>query len=374
MNAKDFCEQLRTSLELYHREQRWDMRSQVHRDPFIQWFRDVGEPRLDRRVLLILVNARFDQGTVAENALHNTKAVLVSGVVYRQGVSVDEIPPLKTRQRVSAARWRNLFHVALPDLQALSITIASQRDWRASDLLSLITTHKVPFFGPKTARLAVRWIHELVPELTIDMSDSEVPVDSLVYRVCSRMGIIDPALDKYTGPGSVGHRKIQQFARTLFPHNPSLMDEPLWMMARKRRNGGFCYPTDPACDAGCIFRSICPRLWTDSDPVALGYHLLQNTADSGRRTDRCHIAGPDFREASLSVPEREAGGSQDASARGLLVVISCVKNKIWDVDPTAPPAVAVDNAYVGSYFSKNRLYGRRFGEQWCVLSAKFGVA
>lgn len=55
------------------------------------------------------------------------------------------------------------------------------------------------------------------------------------------------------------------------------------------------------------------------------------------------------------------------------MVVSCVKKKIWDIDPTAPNRQAAENAYVGSYFSKNRQYARTFGEPWCILSAKYGL-
>lgn len=50
--------------------------------------------------------------------------------------------------------------------------------------------------GVKTTRLAIRWLHELIPELKIDMSDSEVPVDRNLYRVAARLGLIDPNPDK----------------------------------------------------------------------------------------------------------------------------------------------------------------------------------
>ena len=57
----------------------------------------------------------------------------------------------------------------------------------------------------------------------------------------------------------------------------------------------------------------------------------------------------------------------------LLVIVSCVKNKIWDVDPSAPARSPAGTAYVSSYFIKNRAYARTFGEGWCILSAKFGL-
>jgi hypothetical protein len=39
---------------------------------------------------------------------------------------------------------------------------------------------------------------------------------------------------------------------------------------------------------------------------------------------------------------------------GLLVVVSCVKNKVWDVDPSAATRSQAGNAYVGAYFVTGR--------------------
>jgi hypothetical protein len=44
----------------------------------------------------------------------------------------------------------------------------------------------------------------------------------------------------------------------------------------------------------------------------------------------------------------------------LLVIVSCVKRKIWDVDPSAAKRSQAGNAYLGAYFNKNRAYARRF--------------
>ena len=104
---RDDCElpvtSLREVIETYHRSLRWDSATQQHRDPFIQWYRDVvsANPGIDvrLRILLILVNARFDQGTVAERAMENTRRIFESGLPNRDAVSLEELPPLNTPAR-----------------------------------------------------------------------------------------------------------------------------------------------------------------------------------------------------------------------------------------------------------------------------------
>ena len=182
---------------------RYDAAARRHRDPFIDWylnsFQAAGDP-VGFRVLAILVNARFDQGTRAERALENTQRALASGILNRDPVALDEVPALNSRQRMKAEQWRQLFWASLPGLKALSTEVVEQGAWQAGELLLRISRAKVPYFGPKTARLAVRWISELVPEIRVDMSDSEVPVDSLVYRVTARLGLIDPPPIVIGGP------------------------------------------------------------------------------------------------------------------------------------------------------------------------------
>lgn len=350
---------LRQVIEKYHRSLQWDPALRQYRDPFIEWYGAVAtgpETDLQLRILLILVNARFDQGTVAERALDNTRRIFKAGLLHRDEVSLEDIPRLNTRLRMGAERWRELFRQSLPQLKQLSSRIAEVRCWTAGALLDLITGMKIPYFGPKTARCAVRWLSELVGDLTVDMKDSEVPIDRLVYRVAARLGIIDPEFDKYLGPGSPAHQKIQQAARHLFPQNPSLMDEPFWMMGRQPRNGGFCYPQRPACDAGCLFSEFCPRLYADRDPNAIGYSA--SSARSMVTSSRVHHPIP-IKQTS---PRPGPRSIPTSTVEGLLVVVSCVKKKIWDIDPTAPNRQAAENAYIGFYFSKNRQYARTFGE------------
>jgi hypothetical protein len=365
--SMEFLAALRGAIETYHGSMRSNPSTHQHRDPFISWFQTSfnhgNEGDLRRRVLLILVNARFDQSTLAERALENTRLVLNAGVLDREHVSLHEVPQLKTRQRVGVDRWRELFWQSLTALRELSGRISARTSWKAGDLLLEITGARIPYFGPKTARLAVRWLAEMVPEINVDMADSQVPVDSLVYRVAARLGLLDPERDKYAGPGSPGHRRIQEIAQQLFPPNPSLMDEPLWMAGRRARNGGFCHPTKPACDHGCMFASFCPRLWPATDPSVVGYSRPNNkgAAKVSKNQDGRRLT-----------PIRSNLVIQRRPVQGLLVIVSCVAKKIWDVDASAPIHCPAGAAYVSPFFGKNRAYAQMFGEAWCVLSAKFG--
>jgi len=137
-------------------------------------------------------------------------------------------------------------------------------------------SYKVPYLGIKTSRLAVRWLHELVSDLKINMSDFKVPVDILVYRVASKLGIIDPHVDKYYGEDSPADLKIQSFAKMLFPTNPWFLDEPLWSSGRQPSEGGHCFPTFPNHD-GCIFEKICPKKYVDFDPSKIGIDASSKT-------------------------------------------------------------------------------------------------
>lgn len=56
---------------------------------------------------------------------------------------------------------------------------------------------------------------------------------------------------------------------------------------------------------------------------------------------------------------------------GLLVIVPCGQQKIWDKNPSAGAVLASD-AYTGSLFKVGRQYAERFAERWVILSAKFG--
>lgn len=56
---------------------------------------------------------------------------------------------------------------------------------------------------------------------------------------------------------------------------------------------------------------------------------------------------------------------------GILVIVPCGQQKIWDKDPSHGPVRAQD-AYTGPPFVLNRKYAERFAAQWVMLSAKYG--
>ena len=169
----EILESLRRRIAEYHNSMRWDSARQQHRDPFINWYSRSGvnsTGELQFRILVILANARFDQGTLAERALENTRRLVDAGVLSASEVELGQVPPLNTRQRMKAERWRELLWRSLPLLKELSRQIASRERWKASELLKAITSERIPYFGPKTARLAVRWISELIRDIDVDMS------------------------------------------------------------------------------------------------------------------------------------------------------------------------------------------------------------
>lgn len=243
-------------------------------DPFMDWFRQKDRENAFtcdyERILIILVDARFDQQTTAEKALENTKRVFRAGVLRKQ-LNRNEVPALISRQRMNPKRWADIFHQAIPRLYRLARQIDDKNIWTAQELLGLMRTpsFKVPYLGVKTSRLAVRWLYELAPSLKIDMSDFKVPVDRLVYRVACRLGILNPEVDKYYGDGSPADLNIQALAKALFPSDPWLFDEPLWSTGRQTSRGGHCYPIHPRHE-GCIFEDICPKEFVDFDPSEVG--------------------------------------------------------------------------------------------------------
>jgi hypothetical protein len=112
----------------------------------------------------------------------------------------------------------------------------------------------------------------LVSSVKIDMLTYKIPIDSLVYRVWSRLGLIDPYVDKYSGENSPADVKVQAFVSKVFPQKPWLLDESLWSTGRQPDKGGHCFPKHPNCD-GCLFESICRRRFLDADPSSLGMEV-----------------------------------------------------------------------------------------------------
>jgi endonuclease III len=122
----------------------------------------------------------------------------------------------------------------------------------------------------RNSRRAVRWIDELIPEIVeIDFSNTSVAVGENLYRVASRLGVVDPHFDSYQGKDSMGDLKIQSFAKAAFPQNPMKIAEPMNWVGMEEKDGGHCFSTQPRCPA-CIFETFCPRFHLHFDPAAKG--------------------------------------------------------------------------------------------------------
>lgn len=250
-------------------------------DPFMEWFcqrEKAGVFKDDfEKILATIIAARFDQRTKAELAFRNTQTVIACGAL-KTAVSRENLPLLISKRQMNAEKWTQLFCDAQPRLHALSRKILEKKVWKADDLLYLFSDKqwKVPYLGDKTLRLAVRWLHEQIPAITIDMRSYKIPIDSLVYRVACRLGIIDPYQDVYFGNDSPADIKIQNFVKELFPETPWIMDEPLWSVGRDSSKGGHCYPSNPNC-YGCMFEKLCAKKFRDIIPKDIGTKSVPNS-------------------------------------------------------------------------------------------------
>jgi len=249
----------RHSIETYYRQTG---------DLFSAWFKErmeeSGFTDSFHSLLTVLVHARFDQGGQPENALENTQRVC--GLLPRSNLELEEIPFLDGTEFFAQENWRYLFQRALPKLRQVAADILERRTWTASDLERLIQI--IPHMSPQNSRGAMRRIHTLIPEaVAIDFSKFPVAIGENLYRVSSRLGVVDPHVDSYQGKNSIGDLKIQSFAKATYPDDPVKIEEPMnWL---GRREEGHCLALDPRCD-GCLFESFCPKLHTDFNPSAEG--------------------------------------------------------------------------------------------------------
>lgn len=74
-------------------------------DPFMVWFRRKNAEGFFadefEKVLAILIDARFDQRTTAENALQNTQKVVKLGALKRKFIAATELDYLIPRQNLT---------------------------------------------------------------------------------------------------------------------------------------------------------------------------------------------------------------------------------------------------------------------------------
>jgi hypothetical protein len=261
VSSFSWIEYFRNAVETYH---------QKPYDIFSIWFkkcRERGEFRNSFHALLtLLVHSRFDQGNESIKVLENTKRVF--RLIVPPNLSLDEMPLLEGTSFASGEVWRDLFHRALPKVQQIGNAVLEKNKWKAFDLERLIQI--IPHMGHQNSRKAAQWISELISDMVeVDFSDTPVAIGEGLYRVASRLGIVDPHLDYYQGRNSIGDIKIQSFSKTAFPQNPIKIEEPMAWMGKEEERGGHCFPIQPWCE-GCLFETFCPRLHVDFNPSEKG--------------------------------------------------------------------------------------------------------
>jgi hypothetical protein len=239
-------------------------------DIFSIWFKERrtgGDFRDSFHALLtILVHSRFEQGHLPVKALENTKRVF--GLIAQPNLPLGHIPTLEGTPFASGEVWADLFHRALPKIQQMGNAILEKNKWSASDLEGLVQV--IPHMGRQNSRMAIQWMNALIPDiLEVDFSGTSVTVGKGLYRVASRLGVVDPRFDQYEGAHSTGDAKIQSFAKAAFPENPGKVEEPMASMGRGEEKGGHCFPVQPWCE-GCLFEAFCPKLCVDFDPSENG--------------------------------------------------------------------------------------------------------
>jgi hypothetical protein len=258
-----WIEDFRSSVENYY---------QKNQDLFCSWFNSCRHAEgLDhpyRSALTILAHARFNQKNQSEKALENTQRVFK--LLHQSNLNQEQIPPLEGTPFSNAEDWRELFLRAIPKLQQVANHIIEKKQWNAPDLERLIQI--IPHMGDRNSRLAIRWIHELIPkEVDIDGSTIPISIGESLYRVGARLGVVDPHFDTVQGKNSIGGLKIQAFARMAFSQFPWKIEEPMAWLGIGTEDGGagYCLPTEPHCE-GCLFETFCPKLYSDFNPSEKG--------------------------------------------------------------------------------------------------------
>ncbi len=255
-----WIEDFRKSIEIYY---------QRPRDIFPIWF---GTQRKEGKfedplhsLLTLLVHARFNQMNQSEKALENTQNVF--RLIIQSNLSLEEIPPLKGTPFFPDEIWRNLFFRAIPKIRQVADNILGRKEWNNLDLERLIQV--IPHMSWENSRMSVRSIYELMPDvIEIDFSCAPIYIRESLYRVVSRLGVVNPHFDYYQGRDSMGDQKIQSFAKTAFPQDPIKIEEPMTRIGA-REIGGHCFPTQPQCE-GCHFETFCPRLYIHFNPSEKG--------------------------------------------------------------------------------------------------------
>lgn len=255
-----WMEEFRKSIETY---------SQKHPDPFSCWFQSQQEKSEFKdgfhSLITILIHARFDQTDEPLKALVNTQRVFT--LALNPNTAPAAIPALEGTGFFTGEQWRDLFSRALPKLQQVCHGILERRKWEALEIQRLIQV--IPHMSEKSSRKSVRWMSDLTPAVVdIDFETLSVSINENVYRVACRLGVVDPHFDFYQGRNSMGDRKIQAFAVSAFPKNPSRIEDPMTWIGGKEE-GGHCFPSEPQCQ-GCLLEAFCQKLCLHFDPSEKG--------------------------------------------------------------------------------------------------------
>jgi hypothetical protein len=259
-----WLDEFRIAVERYYQE---------HPDLFLQWItarQSENELKDDLHSLLtLLAHARFDQMNETEKALKNTERVFQ--LLTKPQIAPEEIPSLEGTLFFSPEQWRDLFYRAVPKLQQIGRSLLDKKRGMAYEVQRMILV--IPHMSEKTSRKATRWISDLMPRaMAIDFSEHPVLIDRSLYRVASRLGIIDPHFDFYQGRDSMGDLKLQSFAKSVFPLDPSKIEAPMVWIGGDGTTG-HCLPTQPKCE-GCLFERFCQKLYLQFDPSekGMGHH------------------------------------------------------------------------------------------------------
>ena len=255
-----WIEKFREGIEQCYRE---------HPDPFLQWFRirqGSSEFKDDfHSILVLLAHARFDQVGETEKALKNTERVFQR--LAGPPAALDEIPALEGTLFFSGEQWRELFYRAIPKLHQIGRSIIDRKKGEAFEIQRMVLV--IPHMSEKMSRKALWWMSELMPHvMTIDFSNYPVLIDRPLYRVASRLGIVDPHFDVHHGKDSMGALKIQAFAKGVYPREPFKIETPMAWIGRDEA-GSHCLPLEPSCE-GCLFEGFCQKLYFHFDPSEKG--------------------------------------------------------------------------------------------------------
>ncbi len=243
----------------------------THIDPFFLWLQTLQkEGYLEdphASLLAILIYARFNQTPSSDSALENTQKVF--HITLKKEMDMEDLPSLKGDLFFPSEVWRELYIRAIPKLKEVSYRILEKQDWNPSDLDRQIRI--IPHMTARNSRWAIRTIHYWIPGIVPDISEMSVDIQEELYRVSSRLGVVNPLFDYYQGKDSMGDLKIQSFAKAAFPDDPGKIEGPMNRIGSKGE-GGSCLPIHPLCPQ-CPLEGFCGKFFLDFDPSEKGMVL-----------------------------------------------------------------------------------------------------